>query len=105
MSKRKKDSEFEPDPDKLCEHSFISGVSETESKLVECERLADYRVFFYPGTAKLVDGGDASEPRDWKPERLIQYYCKPHFEGIYKNPSLPTPNITFRRIKRSLIRG
>ena len=101
MSRRKIKEEYEPDPDKICEHSFVLRKSEKEAELVLCEKLADYRVLLSLGTKKLVEGGDASNAKDWEPEIKIEYYCRKHFDSVYKYAAAPTPKMTYLKIKRA----
>ncbi len=100
MSRKKIQDQYEPDPDKICEHSFVLRKSEKEADLVLCENLADYRVLLALGTKKMVEGGDASNPKDWESELVIQYYCRKHFDTVYKYSPPPTPKITYVKIIR-----
>jgi len=98
-------SDFEPDPDMLCQYRRISRTSGTEAEIVNCEedggdpKLADYRVLIHTGKKYLIEGGDADEPKDWKPQVDIVYYCRRHFDEIIRYAT-DTPNATFKKIKR-----
>ena len=100
MSRKKVKDQYEPDPDKICEYSFSVRKSETKTELIFCEKLADYRVLLALGTKKMVEGGDASNPKDWESELVIQYYCRKHFDIVYKYSPPPTPKMTYVKIVR-----
>ena len=95
-----KKEEWEPDPDKLCEHRFIAKTSSENAKIVGCEKLADYRVLVFLETQTLCEGGIASNPEDWENEVKIEYWCMTHFQEIYYSSMRETPKMTFRKIKR-----
>ncbi len=100
MSRIKRIQEkYEPDPAKICEHSFTVRKSEKEAELILCEKLADYRVLLHLGET-LIESGDASNPKDWSPEHRTEYYCRKHFDQIYRYAAPPTPKLTFRKIVR-----
>jgi hypothetical protein len=93
-------SEYEPDPDRLCEFTFLHRYSNMESKIVNCDLLADYRIVRYSDRKTLIPDGEASNPRHWKPEVFIEYYCRKHFDQKYRYATPPTPRITFVKIER-----
>lgn len=97
----------EPDPEMLCQYQRIDRTSEAEAEIVHCEegpkglqKLADYRVLINSGKKYLVEGGDADEPKDWKPQTDVSYYCRKHFDEVIRYSKQPTPPLTFRKIKR-----
>ena len=97
MSRKGIQEEYEPDPDMLCQYSRIVEKAGTESEIVSCERLAEYRVLLYLGQ---IVNGDASKPEGWKRELQIEYYCREHFDSKYRYAPAPTPQMTFTKIKR-----
>jgi hypothetical protein len=93
-------SEYEPDPERLCEFSEIIPESETKSTIFNCPKLADYRVLKHSTIKYLIDGGDASNPRHWQADIIEQYFCTKHFDRKYRYNPKPLPIYTFRRINR-----
>ena len=97
----------QPDPDMLCQYQRLDRSSEAEAEIVNCEeapkglqKLADYRVLIHSGKKYLVEGGDSDEPKDWKSEPEVHYYCRKHFDEVIRYSKEPTPSMTFRKIKR-----
>ncbi len=90
----------EPDPTKLCEHHGLSRSSPTDVEIVNCSKLADYRVRLYSGKKELIEEGDPTKERDWRYPVTIEYLCFKHYEIKYRLSPPPTPKITFVRIKR-----
>jgi hypothetical protein len=95
-----KQGEYEPDPARLCSFQFLHRKSNTESNIIECLDLADYRILRFGVKPYLIEDGDASNPKHWKPRTYIEYYCTKHFDQKYRYQLPPTPRITFVKIER-----
>lgn len=100
MVRSKYKKEWEPDPDMLCEQSGLLRYSKDDAEIINCEKLADYRVLVFLDTQTLCEGGIASNPDDWENEVKIEYWCAKHFREIYHSTTSKTPKMSFRKVER-----
>jgi len=100
ISGKKAIDEYTPDPSRACDFMELSRISDTESELIHCKNLADYRVKLYGNRKYLIEGGDPSKATDYKSLVEAEYLCEKHFTIKHKYPSPPTPKLSYLKIKR-----